>query len=122
MKDMGIVDSTEDPLSAVAGNAIPGSAKAGSLAQMLVQALHSNDNSLLDECLGNTNEAVVHNTVARLPPAYVTRLLMRVVEKFQAKPSRGLALMAWIRAVLVIHIAYLMTLPDLPNMLSGLYR
>ena len=37
---------------------------AGSLAHMLAQALHSNDQSLLEECLANTNEAIVRNTVS----------------------------------------------------------
>lgn len=52
----------------------PGALKAGgvaegatptarSLAHMLAQALHSNDQSLLEECLSNTNESIVRNTV-----------------------------------------------------------
>jgi len=46
--------------SGVAGDMTP---TAGSLAHMLAQALHSNDQSLLEECLANTNEAIVRNTV-----------------------------------------------------------
>jgi U3 small nucleolar RNA-associated protein 5 len=108
-----------------AGSALPlsGAApRAGSLAHMLAQALHSNDKSLLEDCLNNTNEGTVRNTVMRLPPTLAVRFLTDVVGRLEAKPSRGVTLMVWIRAVLLIHSSYLMTVPDLPNILSGLYN
>jgi len=107
-----------------AGSALPtaGAPRAGSLAHMLAQALHSNDKALLEECLNNTNEGVVRNTVMRLPPTLAVRFLTDVVDRLEAKPSRGVTLMVWIRAVLLIHSSYLMTVPDLPNILSGLYN
>lgn len=37
----------------------------------------------------------------------------------QARPNRGPMLMVWIRAVLVVHTSYLMTVPDLARVLSG---
>ena len=40
----------------------------------------------------------------------------------QAKPSRGIALMVWIRAVLVSHASYLLSIPNLVDVISGLYR
>lgn len=98
-----------------------GAPRAGSLAHMLAQALHSNDNALLEECLNNTNEAVVRNTVSRLPPQLAVQFLIDVVHKLEARPSRGVMLMSWIRAVLLIHSSYLMTVPDLPEVLSGMY-
>eukprot|EP00051_Salpingoeca_urceolata_P007217 m.95635 g.95635 ORF g.95635 m.95635 type:complete len:659 (-) comp15161_c0_seq2:224-2200(-) len=94
---------------------------AGSLAQMLVQALHSNDNALLEECLSNSNVTTVQSTVARLPKEYVVRFLSGMVSKVQAKPARGLTLLVWIRAVLVVHTSYLMTVPDLASVLASLY-
>ena len=48
--------------SALGGSGMP---KAGSMAHMLAQALHSNDKSLLEQCLTNTNETVVRKTVMR---------------------------------------------------------
>lgn len=122
--------SLEDQVQAMAvatggaGSALPsvGAPRAGSLAHMLAQALHSNDKALLEECLNNTNEGVVRNTVMRLPPTLAVRFLTDVVGRLEAKPSRGVTLMVWIRAVLLIHSSYLMTVPDLPNILSGLYN
>ena len=104
--------------SALAGVGAP---RSGSLAHMLAQALHSNDKSLLEQCLSTTNETVVRNTITRLPPALAVRFLTDVVGKLEAKPSRGVTLMVWIRAILLIHTSYLMTVPDLPDILSGLY-
>eukprot|EP00050_Salpingoeca_kvevrii_P022984 m.135831 g.135831 ORF g.135831 m.135831 type:complete len:785 (-) comp9895_c1_seq1:85-2439(-) len=101
--------------------AAAGAPQAGSLAQMLVQALHSNDDALLEECLNYTSESVVRSTVARLPPTYIVRFFSSVVSKFQAKPSRGLLLLVWIRTILVVHTSYLMTVPDLAHVLSSLY-
>ncbi|KAF9115407.1 WD repeat-containing protein 43 [Mortierella sp. AM989] len=96
--------------------------KANSLQQMLIQALHSNDLQLLEACLTFNNVEVIRNTVRRLPTAYVVPFLTQVIHKFQQKPNRGEALLEWIKAVLLIHTAYLMTVPDLIKKLSNFYQ
>ncbi|KAF9437951.1 WD repeat-containing protein 43 [Entomortierella beljakovae] len=96
--------------------------KANSLQQMLIQALHSNDLQLLEACLTFNNVEVIRNTVRRLPTTYVVPFLTQVIHKFQQKPSRGEALLEWIKAVLLIHTAYLMTVPDLIKKLSNFYQ
>ncbi len=80
---------------------------------MLVQALHSEDAQLLEDCLNTTNVTIVTATVRRLPSAYVVPLLARIVERFQATPSRGAMLAVWIRTVLVVHTAYIMSVSEL---------
>ncbi|KAG0004549.1 WD repeat-containing protein 43 [Entomortierella chlamydospora] len=96
--------------------------KANSLQQMLIQALHSNDLQLLEACLTFNNVEVIRNTVRRLPTAYVVPFLTQVIHKFQQKPNRGEALLEWIKAVLLIHTAYMMTVPDLIKKLSNFYQ
>ncbi|KAG0346444.1 WD repeat-containing protein 43 [Podila humilis] len=96
--------------------------KANSLQQMLIQALHSNDTQLLEACLTFNNVEVIRNTVRRLPTVYVIPFLTQVIHKFQQKPNRGEALLEWIKAVLLIHTAYLMTVPDLIAKLSNFYQ
>ncbi|KAF9087328.1 WD repeat-containing protein 43 [Mortierella sp. GBA35] len=96
--------------------------KANSLQQMLIQALHSNDLQMLEACLTFNNVEVIRNTIRRLPTAYVIPFLTQVIHKFQQKPSRGEALLEWIKAVLLIHTAYLMTVPDLIKKLSNFYQ
>jgi hypothetical protein len=44
----------------------------------------------LEDCLANTNENVVRNTVQQLPTPYVMPFLEDLINKFQAKPSRGM--------------------------------
>lgn len=85
---------------------------ASSLQQMLVQALHSNDSQLLEACLTHNNPEIIRNTVRRLPTTWVIPFLQQIVDKFQEKPNRGKVLLEWIKAVLLIHTAYLMTVSN----------
>lgn len=94
-----------------------------SLSRTLVQALHSNDTRLLELCLMHTNPPVVLNTVKRLPPQLAVPLLLACVERLGrgaragtgkgggagASSQRGTGLIRWIRAVLVVHTAHLVT-------------
>eukprot|EP01135_Chromosphaera_perkinsii_P003578 Nk52_evm36s248 gene=Nk52_evmTU36s248 len=118
LADLRVGESNPAP-SQASGRTPP---KAESLVKMLVQALHSEDNSLLEECLNTTNENVVRNTVKRLPTQYVVPFLTQTIHKFQAKPSRGIMLVPWIKSIILIHASYLMSLPDLNKSLGGLYQ
>eukprot|EP00123_Amoebidium_parasiticum_P011451 comp20721_c0_seq1/m.27070 comp20721_c0_seq1/g.27070 ORF comp20721_c0_seq1/g.27070 comp20721_c0_seq1/m.27070 type:complete len:606 (-) comp20721_c0_seq1:170-1987(-) len=110
----GVVESTVDGEGEVP--------KADSLARLLIQALHSGDNQLLEECLSNSTEAVIKNTVKRLPAPHVIPFLQRLIEKFQARPNRGLQLVPWMKATILSHTNYLVTVPDLPQTVGGLYQ
>ena len=125
VRELGLGPENDDDDEEVGGAAAAakarGAPRAGSLAHMLAQALHSKDDALLEECLNNTGDAVVRSTVARLPPTLAVQFLIDVVHKLEARPSRGVMLMVWIKAVLMIHSSYLMTVPDLPEVLSSMY-
>ncbi|KAL0088401.1 WD40-repeat-containing domain protein [Phycomyces blakesleeanus] len=95
---------------------------AGTLQNVLIQALHSNDVQLLEACLSHTRIDIVHRTVQRLPANHVIPLLFQLISRFQEKPNRGRNMLIWINAVLTLHTAYLMTVPDLVNKLSGFYQ
>jgi U3 small nucleolar RNA-associated protein 5 len=96
---------------------------AHSLSRTLVQALHSADTRLLETCLLHSDEVLVMNTVRRLPPQLAVPLLTACVERLGrgarantakgggggASSQRGTGLVRWIRAVLVVHTAHLMT-------------
>jgi len=99
----------------------PATPKADSLQAVLVQALHTNDAALLESCLAVTDPTVIRNTVSRLPSQYVLPFLQVVIDKFTSKPTRASSILTWIRAVLVQHTSYLMSVPDLAKSLSGLY-
>ena len=96
---------------------------AHSLSRTLVQALHSADTRLLETCLLHSDELLVMNTVRRLPPQLAVPLLTACVERLGrgarantakgggggASAQRGTGLIRWVRAVLVVHTAHLMT-------------
>jgi len=122
LQDLAVEDTASKKKSTKQSKNKYSTPKANSLQQMLIQALHSNDLQLLEACLTFNNVEVIRNTVRRLPTAYVIPFLTQVIHKFQQKPNRGEALLEWIKAVLLIHTAYLMTVPDLIKKLSNFYQ
>lgn len=112
-------------------NVIP----AHSLTRTLIQALHSSDSRLLETCLAHSDPAMVRNTVRRLPPQLAVPLLTACVERLGRGPraanmkgggggassQRGTGLVTWVKTVLAVHSAHLMTMPDLVSRLSGLH-
>ena len=59
----------------------PGKLKASSVDAVLRQALDSDDKTLLQQCLGVSDDKVIVATVARLQPKHVTPLLRKVLER-----------------------------------------
>jgi len=108
-------------------------ADATSLSQSLVQALHSSDTRLLETCLQNSDPKVIRSTVRRLPNQLVLPLVESLVERLSRKrqgfgmgtggvdASRGFTLVDWLRHVLTIHLAYLVTVPALVSRLASLH-
>ena len=97
-----------------------------SLTSSLVQALHSSDVRLLESCLVHSKEKIIKNTVKRLPAHLVIPLVEALVDRLGRNKrgygvgvsgvhaSRGKALVQWMRAVLVLHIAHLITVCFFP--------
>jgi U3 small nucleolar RNA-associated protein 5 len=99
-------------------------ADVSSLSQSLVQALHSSDAKLLESCLEKTNPKILRNTIRRVPNTLVLPLVEALVERLGRSKQgfgagaggvdamRGHALIEWLRHVLTIHLAYLITVSD----------
>jgi len=108
---------------------------ANALSRTLTQALHSSDARLLETCLAHSDQTIIRNTVQRLPPQLAVPLVTACVERLGrghrganlkgggggASAQRGSALIRWVKAVLVVHTAHLMNIPDLVARLSGLH-
>lgn len=90
-------------------------------ARLLLQALQTNDKVLLESSLKEKDIKVVQTTIRRLPARYVVLLLEKLLERFTQKPARGRELVPWIKQILALHTAYLLTVPDLVQRLSHLY-
>jgi len=96
---------------------------AASFSQMLIQALHSNDENLLCELLFKShNEPVLKNTLKRVPNHLVLQLLNIIVDKLKVNPSRSKSLIVWLKVIMGVHLVYLMMNPDFVNSLSSLYQ
>ncbi|KAH7916310.1 hypothetical protein BJ138DRAFT_1097259 [Hygrophoropsis aurantiaca] len=108
---------------------------AHSLTRTLIQALHSSDARLLETCLAHSEPALIRNTVRRLPPQLAVPLLTACMARLArggraanikgrgaaASAQRGTGLIAWVKAVLVVHSGHLMTIPDLVSQLAQLH-
>lgn len=93
-----------------------------SISEMLSQALHSNDNTLLEACFAQTNTSIINATVMKLPAMHVLAFLNAISERIQTSPNRGAPMTAWLRAVFVHHATFLSSLPDLTAKIGGLYQ
>ena len=95
---------------------------ANSLGTVLTQALRTNDNDLLESCLGLTDYAGVRATIERLPSHLATTLLLRLAERLHRRPGRAGNLMVWVQWSLVAHGGYLASQPAAVAQLSVLRR
>lgn len=96
---------------------------ANSLTRTLIQALHSSDSRLLETCLAHSDQALIRNTVRRLPPQLAIPLISACVERLGrgaragnmkgggggASSQRGMGLITWVKTTLAIHSGHLMT-------------
>lgn len=101
----------------------PSVVPANSLTRTLIQALHSSDSRLLETCLAHSDQALIRNTVRRLPPQLAVPLLLACVDRLGrgaraanmkgggggASSQRGTGLLAWVKTVLAVHSGHLMT-------------
>ncbi|QRW01859.1 U3 small nucleolar RNA-associated protein 12 [Ceratobasidium sp. AG-Ba] len=86
-----------------------------------------------ETCLAHGDTTLIRNTVLRLPPTLCVPLIQACVERLGrgargekgggagASAQRGTSLIRWVRAVLVVHSGFLMTIPDLVARLSSLH-
>jgi len=95
--------------------------KATSITGMLVQALHTGDKAMLDSCFAVSDVSIIRNTVLRVPSKYIITFLNEAVHRFHARSHRNTTLVTWIKALLQIHAGYLISQPDLVQVLSTLY-
>jgi U3 small nucleolar RNA-associated protein 5 len=80
-----------------------------SLHQMLTQAITSGDLELLELSLQVSNRKIINATVKKLNPTIVTQLLDQLVVRIQKRPNRASFLIEWIRACLLHHTGYLLS-------------
>ncbi|KYO43468.1 WD repeat-containing protein 43 isoform A [Alligator mississippiensis] len=119
--------SIEDRLGAMDIDAMKVKTQGGlpqtdSFAVLLVQGLESNDPDILNKVLQTRKEALVKNTVARIPVHAVIPLLHELTKRLQGHPYSASQMVRWLKCIFTIHASYLSTLPDLVPQLGMLYQ
>lgn len=80
-----------------------------SLQSLLTQALNSSDIQMLEKALLVTDRKIIHATVRRMQPPLILTLLDLLVVRLQKRPNRAGMLVEWIRASLLHHSGYLLS-------------
>jgi hypothetical protein len=94
-----------------------------SIAVPLSQALNSGNDALLERCLaGAASGHAIADTVQALSGGDALLLLNQLMVKFEKRPSRGAALLLWLKSTLQEHAGSLMTVPALSDRLLPLYQ
>jgi U3 small nucleolar RNA-associated protein 5 len=91
-----------------------------SLVTLIEQALQTNDDIILEQCLSQMDNNIIEETTKRLPYNKIIILISKLIIKFEKKPTRGILLTRWLTCILRIHATYLLTVPDLNKKLAGL--
>ena len=91
-----------------------------SLSLLLQQALTSGDNEMMEHCLSVHESRIIHTTVSKLRPAAASNLLKELTSKIEKRPSRSNSLLVWVRALLLGHTSFLISLPNTRGILHAL--
>ncbi|CAM6102009.1 unnamed protein product [Calypogeia fissa] len=116
----GIVDKVQSNSENPGTTVVP--PRADSVQVLLSQALQADDAALLEQCLAVSDEKVIGNTVRTLRPTEAAKFLSVCIVKLETRPRRGLALVPWVRTVLLQHAATLMSNPAMQPVLATLYQ
>jgi len=110
----------EEETSTGLGDIKGGGASADSLSLLLQQALTSGDNEMMEHCLSVHDSRIISTTVAKLQPAAACSLLKELTSKIERRPSRSNSLLVWVRALLLGHTSFIISLPNTRGTLHAL--
>ncbi len=119
----GAAAESEASTVSEAGDGYQNGLGTSSVAVPLSQALNSGNDGLLERCLsGATSDTTIISTVRALNGADALLLLNQLMAKFEKRPSRGSALLVWLKSILQVHAGTLMSVPALSDRLLPLYQ
>jgi U3 small nucleolar RNA-associated protein 5 len=107
--------------SSKTADAVP-TVRADSLSMLLSQGLQSNDSSILNQVLQQKNDKLIANTVKQLPIQAVMPLIKILNEKLDGTPEKCLIYIKWTRSVMLQHMSYLLTLPNVVPILGRMHQ
>uniref|UniRef100_A0A182JZE1 Small-subunit processome Utp12 domain-containing protein n=1 Tax=Anopheles christyi TaxID=43041 RepID=A0A182JZE1_9DIPT len=78
--------------------------------QLLVQGLHSRDALLLKSAFAVNDPEMIHQSLSRLPPQYVSPLLNELSHMMQMKTMHVKTAVCWLKSLITLHASQLMAL------------
>lgn len=121
MEDRLSVLNLDTPsVSGVSGDVV--APKMDSMANLLLQGLHSRDATMLDRVFKLTNHGVIEKTVRNLPAKVVFVLLKELHRRIFESPEQSSILLFWLRSLLTHHTSYMSTCSELDVLLGSLYQ
>jgi len=97
------------------------SPKTDTLAQLLVQGLHSNDSRILNSVLDRADSVLIENTVRTIPPQALMPLVNILQGYIKGRGVINASHAKWLKSVLTIHAGYLVSVPACHGVLSPVY-
>jgi hypothetical protein len=88
----------------------------------LSNALKFNDNSLITECLIQSDEEIIKSTVKDLDTILSFPLLECILMRYETQEVESSILVIWIRAVLMTHTTFILSHKNIISILSPLYQ
>uniref|UniRef100_A0A0D6R024 Uncharacterized protein n=1 Tax=Araucaria cunninghamii TaxID=56994 RepID=A0A0D6R024_ARACU len=122
LMQLGIMEKEKDDPSKLSQPLVPIPPNADSLVILLRQALRSNDNLLLAQCLDVGDSMVRRNSVYSLGSVDALELFKSLVHRLKSGPKRAPFLLPWIRLVLLRHASTIMSDKDSLIFLNTLYQ
>jgi len=106
-------------LSTVDGSKTP--PRTDTLAQLLAQGLHSNDQRILSSVLDRADPDLIDNTVRRVPAEAIVPLVQTLMRFIKGRGRVDASHAKWLRSVLGLHTGYLVSVPECQDLLSPVF-
>jgi hypothetical protein len=89
-------------------------AMTASLVTVITQAIHTDDQQMLNDILKEGCQPIqIETTVRRLEPGVALDLLHKCTEIFQKEPTRAQEVLSWIKEVVKTHATFLVSQPNI---------
>jgi len=91
------------------------------MAQLLAQGLHSNDQRILSSVLDRADPQLIDNTVRRIPAEAVVPLVQTLMRFIKGRGRVDASHAKWLRSVLGLHTGYLVSVPECRELLTPVF-
>ncbi|CAL1536918.1 unnamed protein product [Lymnaea stagnalis] len=95
---------------------------ANTLSRLLQQGLLSGDSKILTNVFQETNDAVVRNTIKRLPVSLIVPLVKEIQKGMTGHAQHAWNLSRWTKSLISCHTSYILSVPEIISTMNKLYQ